>query len=400
VSKKLESLQRQLANAEENLRLTQERKSEYPLSTDVPLHLVKEERRLKAEIARLKHKIEERALEERWEANQRGKPDDSKPVRSRHQGVAASERFFTLRKAAAVILVLFIVSAITGIPGLVIAATDIFSEEAERYLPINIPLFLFVVGLVVLLIMQPLIRPRDDPEDTHQARVVSQETWEVRIFGISLVSLDKKKREFCILGIPLWMKTAGVGNVTTTTVLGVVLGLIAGGGMIAVTTHTPGSMEERHTPVPSTPEPPAATAVPRTRTATRTVTRTPTPTGTKVPETAPRMATRTPTRTPTPTGTKVPEEEVPDDEAIEEEADDEAIEEEAMEEEALEEEEPEEGAAPAPAPVPPTAPDVPSTATPPYPAPEPAPAPSSTSIVTTPPTPQATGTPELPPPPG
>ena len=42
----LASLRRQLAEARENLRLIQERKSEYVMGTDIPLQLVEEERQL------------------------------------------------------------------------------------------------------------------------------------------------------------------------------------------------------------------------------------------------------------------------------------------------------------------------------------------------------------------
>jgi formylglycine-generating enzyme required for sulfatase activity len=54
---KLESLRRQLKAARENLLLVQERKAEYVLSTNIPLDLVKEERRLKREIADLEQQI-------------------------------------------------------------------------------------------------------------------------------------------------------------------------------------------------------------------------------------------------------------------------------------------------------------------------------------------------------
>jgi len=47
------SLRRQLAEARKNLRLIEERKAEYVLSTDVPLQLIKEERQLRARIAEL-----------------------------------------------------------------------------------------------------------------------------------------------------------------------------------------------------------------------------------------------------------------------------------------------------------------------------------------------------------
>jgi formylglycine-generating enzyme required for sulfatase activity len=52
-----DSLQRQLAEAHENLRLIQERKAEFVLSTDVPLQLVKEERRLLDVIAELEQQL-------------------------------------------------------------------------------------------------------------------------------------------------------------------------------------------------------------------------------------------------------------------------------------------------------------------------------------------------------
>lgn len=51
------SLQRQLAEVRENLRLIEERKAEYVLETDVPLQIIKEERRLRATIAELETKL-------------------------------------------------------------------------------------------------------------------------------------------------------------------------------------------------------------------------------------------------------------------------------------------------------------------------------------------------------
>jgi nucleotide-binding universal stress UspA family protein len=53
----LASLRRQLAEARENLRLIQERKAEYVLSTDVPLQIVKEERHLLDRIAELEQRL-------------------------------------------------------------------------------------------------------------------------------------------------------------------------------------------------------------------------------------------------------------------------------------------------------------------------------------------------------
>ena len=53
------SLRRQLAEAEKNLRLIKERKSEYVMAVDVPLQLVKQERALEEEIAALKAQLGE-----------------------------------------------------------------------------------------------------------------------------------------------------------------------------------------------------------------------------------------------------------------------------------------------------------------------------------------------------
>jgi hypothetical protein len=55
--KDLHSLQRQLANTRENLNLIEERESEYPLSTDIPLLLVKEKHRLLASIDELEQRL-------------------------------------------------------------------------------------------------------------------------------------------------------------------------------------------------------------------------------------------------------------------------------------------------------------------------------------------------------
>lgn len=54
-----ESLRRQLAEARENLHLIQERKSEFVMSTNVPLDLIKEERRTKRRIEELEQQVEE-----------------------------------------------------------------------------------------------------------------------------------------------------------------------------------------------------------------------------------------------------------------------------------------------------------------------------------------------------
>jgi hypothetical protein len=58
-SEERESLERQLQSARENLRLIEERKSDYVLETDVPLQLIKEERRLKERIAEWERKLRE-----------------------------------------------------------------------------------------------------------------------------------------------------------------------------------------------------------------------------------------------------------------------------------------------------------------------------------------------------
>jgi hypothetical protein len=57
------SLRRQLGEARENLRLIEERKSEYVLAVDVPLQLVKEERRLRERIAELERHLAEAVAE-------------------------------------------------------------------------------------------------------------------------------------------------------------------------------------------------------------------------------------------------------------------------------------------------------------------------------------------------
>ena len=54
----LQSMRRQLAETEENLRLIQERKAEHILTTDVPLQLIKEERRLRSQTADLRERLE------------------------------------------------------------------------------------------------------------------------------------------------------------------------------------------------------------------------------------------------------------------------------------------------------------------------------------------------------
>ena len=51
-------LRRQLAEAEENLGLIEERKAQFVLETDVPLQLVKEERRLTERIKEIEARIE------------------------------------------------------------------------------------------------------------------------------------------------------------------------------------------------------------------------------------------------------------------------------------------------------------------------------------------------------
>jgi len=54
----LASLRRQLAEARENLRLIQERKSEFVMGTDIPLDLIKRERQLVERIAELEQRVE------------------------------------------------------------------------------------------------------------------------------------------------------------------------------------------------------------------------------------------------------------------------------------------------------------------------------------------------------
>ncbi len=59
MSEKIKTLQHILKQEMEDLALIEERMSEYVLSTDVPLLLVKEQRRLRRRIRRLKRRIEE-----------------------------------------------------------------------------------------------------------------------------------------------------------------------------------------------------------------------------------------------------------------------------------------------------------------------------------------------------
>jgi len=56
-SPEAESLRRQLTEACENLRLIDERASEYVMSTDVPLQLIKERRRLRERIDELERRL-------------------------------------------------------------------------------------------------------------------------------------------------------------------------------------------------------------------------------------------------------------------------------------------------------------------------------------------------------
>ncbi|RLC60713.1 MAG: hypothetical protein DRI48_11605 [Chloroflexi bacterium] len=53
----VQSLHRQLVEAEENLQLVQERKSEYVSPVDIPLQLIKDERRLERRIRYLKRRL-------------------------------------------------------------------------------------------------------------------------------------------------------------------------------------------------------------------------------------------------------------------------------------------------------------------------------------------------------
>jgi len=61
MSDTIESLRKQLAALEENLRLIRERKSDYVLETDVPLQIIKDERRLESEIAELQEQLAQAA---------------------------------------------------------------------------------------------------------------------------------------------------------------------------------------------------------------------------------------------------------------------------------------------------------------------------------------------------
>jgi hypothetical protein len=60
MSEELEGLQRLLAEAKENLQLIDERSAQYVLSTDVPLQLIKEQRRLQKTVRKLERQIRAR----------------------------------------------------------------------------------------------------------------------------------------------------------------------------------------------------------------------------------------------------------------------------------------------------------------------------------------------------
>ncbi len=78
----LSSLRRQLAEARENLRLIQERKGEFVLSTDVPLQLVQEERRWLDRIAELEQRLvtQPGALETQPRDDRQGHKPDALPT--------------------------------------------------------------------------------------------------------------------------------------------------------------------------------------------------------------------------------------------------------------------------------------------------------------------------------
>ena len=59
IPRELATLRRQLGSARDNLALIEERKAEYVLEVDVPLQLVREERRLRERIADLERRIAE-----------------------------------------------------------------------------------------------------------------------------------------------------------------------------------------------------------------------------------------------------------------------------------------------------------------------------------------------------
>ena len=56
-SEDLNSLRRQIAEARLNLKLIEERKAQYVLEIDIPLQLVKEERRRRDQIAELERRL-------------------------------------------------------------------------------------------------------------------------------------------------------------------------------------------------------------------------------------------------------------------------------------------------------------------------------------------------------
>jgi hypothetical protein len=57
MNRRIQSLRKQIAEIEENMRLIAERKSEYVQETDIPVQLIKEERRLEARLAELQTQL-------------------------------------------------------------------------------------------------------------------------------------------------------------------------------------------------------------------------------------------------------------------------------------------------------------------------------------------------------
>lgn len=83
ITDELESLQHQLTQAQENMRLIQERKSEYVLSTDIPIQLIKEEKRLQERINNLKKQIEQLDLPQKQKIEEpiNQQPTQDNPIR-------------------------------------------------------------------------------------------------------------------------------------------------------------------------------------------------------------------------------------------------------------------------------------------------------------------------------
>jgi hypothetical protein len=117
MSDTVESLRKQLADAEENRRLIQERKAEYVQATDIPLQLVKDERRLDEQIAELRDRLAGLAQAE-LDADVKQRPLIKKPPRAKARLSGRTVLLALLGLVGAVAVVVWMVSAYSRRPEL------------------------------------------------------------------------------------------------------------------------------------------------------------------------------------------------------------------------------------------------------------------------------------------